>query len=67
MLSLSRAYVVPTYMVLGIVAATARLNGISVGLPMPRLTFKYSQRLVQASALFFIVTYVYIKVAVRWS
>ena len=67
MLSLSRAYVVPTYMVFGIVAATARLNGVSVDLPLPRLNFKYSQRLVQASALFFVVTYVYIKFAVRWS
>lgn len=66
MLTLSRSYEVPTYMVLGIAAATARLNGRAIDLPLPRLNYKYAQKLVVASALFFTVTYLYIRVAGRW-
>lgn len=66
MLTLSRSYEVPVYMVLGIAAVTARLNGVAVDLPLPRFNFKFTQKMVAASALFFTVTYLYIRVAGRW-
>jgi O-antigen ligase len=67
MLTLSRAYFVPTYMVLGICAATVRLNGLAVDLPLPRLNVRFAKQMVTASALFFVATYIYIRIAVRWS
>lgn len=67
MLTLSRPYVVPTYMALGVCAATARLNGLAVNLPLPSLNVRLTKQLVTASALFFAATYVYVRIAVRWS
>lgn len=67
LLTLSRSYITPTYMVLSIAAATARLNGVALDLPLTKLSFRLSQRLAVASATFFAATYLFVRIMVRWA
>jgi hypothetical protein len=65
-LSLSRAYVAPTYMMLGF--ATACANHVEPYLynPLPKCDLNIASRIACAGALFLCCIYVYVRVAVRW-
>jgi O-antigen ligase len=66
MLSLSRAYVVPTYMILGL--STAWLRTVGRQLELPRFVFnlQFARHLATAGVLFLAATYGFIQVFLRW-
>jgi O-antigen ligase len=67
MLSLSRTYVVPTYLVLGLAGAyveIARRGGVEAGLP--RVSARLGVRLAILSVLFVAGTYGFVRVFGRW-
>jgi O-antigen ligase len=67
MLSLSRAYGVPTYLLIGMAAVTAELNGYQVPFAMPRFDKVNSRKLAFASAVFLVATFIFMKTMIRWS
>ena len=67
MLSLSRTYVVPTYLVLGLAGAygeIARRNGVEP--PLPRVSARLGVRLAALGVLFVAATYCFVRVFGRW-
>jgi hypothetical protein len=66
MLSLSRAYVVPTYLVPGLVTVYQRLAVTAVPVPSPRFDARLVRRLVVNSVAFLILVKVYIHFGARW-
>ena len=66
MMTLSRAYVVPVYVILGIGAVAAKLNGREVPLTMPQVDYPTARKLAMASVVFVAVTYLFMKTMVRW-
>ena len=67
MFSLSRCYVVPTYVGLGLATAFARLTGEQVPVSLPRFDSLFLKRIALASVCFLGAMYVFVRVAVRWS
>lgn len=72
MLTLSRAYVAPTYLVMGLVAATIACESRRLeyeGWSLPRLPCAdqaWAQKQVIASIGFLVATYVFIRLTARW-
>jgi hypothetical protein len=66
LLSLSRAYVVPTYLLLGLAAAYVSIAGIEYP-GLPRFERRLVIRLVGVSAAFVAAAYVFVRVAVHRS
>lgn len=66
MLSLSRAYVVPTYMIIGLGTAYIRLASRGVRWPGLGFDMRLAQRLVLASAAMLAATYLFVRVFARW-
>jgi O-antigen ligase len=66
MLSLSRSYVVPTYMVLGLAAVYVRAASVGAPAPALRLNARVSAILVAAGAVFIVTTYVFVRLLVHW-
>jgi putative inorganic carbon (hco3(-)) transporter len=66
MMSLSRAYIAPTYMMPGLVVAYVRIA--TAGWPEPVLRFdaRLARWLVLASVIFLAVAYVYVRTSVRF-
>jgi O-antigen ligase len=67
MLTLSRNYIVPTYLILGLAAAYLRFVQASVPLPELKLNQRMVGRLAVASVAFLACTYVFVRVFARWS
>jgi O-antigen ligase len=67
MLSLSRAYVVPTYMTLGLAAVYLRLCGAPAWLPSLRFSPALVRRLTCVSVGSLAAVYAFVRVFVRWS
>jgi O-antigen ligase len=67
MMSLSRAYVLPTYLVLGIDTAWLSLAGVERSYPSFRLGTALVQRLSLASGLFVVLIYIYIRLFAVWA
>ena len=67
MLSLSRAYTIPPYLVLGLATATIDLNGQQAPFSLPQFDYFNSRRLAIAGALFIVATFVFMRTMVRWS
>lgn len=67
MLSLSRAYVAPTYLVMGLAAVWLRLADVQSLLPDVCFDGRMAKRMATASVLFLVGTYVIIRVFARWS
>jgi O-antigen ligase len=67
MLSLSRAYGVPTYLWIGIGAVAVQLNGYQVPFTLPTFDRANGRKLAIATALFLMATLVFMKTMVRWS
>ena len=67
MLSLSRCYVVPTYMVIGLMAVYVEMLGKQTTPPRPLLTWSQSSvtRLTAASGMFFAAIVVFVRVMAR--
>ncbi|MEX2139926.1 MAG: O-antigen ligase family protein [Pirellulales bacterium] len=67
MLTLSRNYIVPTYLVLALAAVYLRL--VQGDLPLPELKFdqRLARRLAFASVAFLAATYAFVRVFARWS
>jgi putative inorganic carbon (hco3(-)) transporter len=65
MFSLSRCYVVPTYLIAGLVASYLRMAAPQAAFKLPTLSGKLLQRLATAEAAMIAVTYLFVKVAVR--
>lgn len=61
MLTLSRTYIVPTYMVLGLVTVYLRVTPVYPPLPSLRFDFALAGRLAFVSVAFLLVTYVYVR------
>ena len=72
MLTVSRNYVVPTFMILGIVTAYLRLVSAGAprlampGGPVAAITTRLIGRLAVLSVAFLVVTNLFIKLFVRW-
>jgi len=66
MLTLSRAFIVPTYMVLGLVTAYLRVAAVYPALALPRFDWHVVRRLSMASVGFVAASYVFVRVFVRW-
>jgi hypothetical protein len=66
MLSLSRVYVVPTYLVLGLAAAYVQIARGRVSIEVPRVGTGLALRLGALSAAFLACTYVFVRLFVRW-
>jgi putative inorganic carbon (hco3(-)) transporter len=66
MLTVSRCYIVPTYMVLGICTAYFDAVATDAWRPIPRLDGALALRLAAASAIALGLIYVYTRFAVRW-
>jgi O-antigen ligase len=66
MLSLSRTYIVPTFLVVGLAAAYLRL--VEGHLPLPELKFdqRLARKLAFASVAFVVATYVFVRTFARW-
>jgi hypothetical protein len=67
MLTSSRSYVVPTYLVLGSAAAFLRFTPSSPPLPSLRLNGELLQRVALAGVAFMAATYLFVRLFVRWS
>lgn len=67
MLSLSRSYVLTTYLVLGLAGVAAHLNGRRAPWTIPRPGARSMLRLAIASFGFLVSTYIFVRVMVRWS
>ena len=67
LMSLSRCYVVPTYLVIGSVAAYANLVSRNLRPPRPIVYWdkKHVGVLIAASALFFVCIYLFVKIVAR--
>jgi hypothetical protein len=66
MVSLSRAYVVPTYMVLGLATAYVRLASEHLPAPVLRFDAPLVRRLILASVASLVGIYVFIRIFVRY-
>ncbi len=67
MLSSSRNYAMPTYMLLGVAAAYLRLAGAPALLPAFRVGPRSAARLALVSVVVLAAIQVYVRVAVRWN
>ncbi|MGI6415827.1 MAG: O-antigen ligase family protein [Thermoguttaceae bacterium] len=67
MLSLSRNYVVPTYMILGLAAIAQRLASDRLEIRLVQFDSRLASRLAVLSVGFILATYVFIRATVRWS
>lgn len=65
-LSLSRAYIAPTYMMLGLATACANHLEYQLYTPLPKCNLKIATRLACVSVVFLCGIYAYVRVAVRW-
>jgi O-antigen ligase len=65
MFSLSRCYVVPTYLIAGLVACYLRLAAPFSTFKLPTFNGKLLQRLATAEVAMIAITYLFVKVAVR--
>jgi O-antigen ligase len=66
MMSLSRAYVVPTYLVLGLAAAYVEITRQQAALQLPRFGTAMAARLAGLGVAFLACTYVFIRLFVQW-
>jgi hypothetical protein len=66
LLSLSRTYVVPTYMVFGLVTAYGRLAAAYAPLSVPRVNRWLALRLAVVSVLALSAAYIFVRVFVQW-
>lgn len=66
MLTLSRIGIVPTYMVLGLGMMYLRSTALYPPLPELQMSKRLVRRLVLVSAIFVVVTYVYVRTNVTW-
>lgn len=66
MLTLSRCYIVPTYLYPGLITAYARLAGRELGMPAERLDMRLVRHLSLVSLAFVTVAYIYIRLSARW-
>jgi O-antigen ligase len=66
MLSLSRAYIVPTYMTLGLATAYVRLSSDHLPAPVLRFNGQLVQRLILVSLASMVGIYVFVRVFVRY-
>jgi putative inorganic carbon (hco3(-)) transporter len=66
LLSLSRGYVVPTFLVLGMMAVHARLAARDAGTGMERFDLRLIGRVALASVVFLVCIYLFIRAFVRW-
>jgi O-antigen ligase len=66
MLTSTRTYNLPTYMVLGLAAAYVRLTADAVPHAHLRVTKSLIAKLCWVSLLVFVTTYIYIRLSVRW-
>jgi len=64
--SLSRSYVVPTYMFIGLAVALADIMPLSAPQTLPQFNFRFLRQLSVASAAFLFAIHVYIRFAVRY-
>ena len=63
---LSRSYIVPTYMMLGLIVVYARLHTTQVLVPMPAWTALAWPRLACISVGFLVLSNTFVRVFVRW-
>jgi O-antigen ligase len=63
---LSRSYIVPTYMVLGLAVVYLRLHAAQVSAPLPAWNFAAWPRLAGVSGGFLIASYTLVRVFVKW-
>lgn len=66
MLTLSRAYVVPTYMILGLATVYLRITPVYPRSPQLRLNQQLVGRMLALSVAFILVSYVFVRLFVRW-
>jgi O-antigen ligase len=67
MYSLSRNYVVPTYMMLGLMTAYGHIAGSPTQSSPLRFDSLFLKRLVVGSVCFLVVIYVFVRITVRWT
>lgn len=65
MLSLSRAYVIPTYMMLGLPTVYLELAALEQPSVIPRFDRQLLQRMIMVSGMVLVATYVFIRVVAR--
>src|SRR5262249_25672909 len=67
MLSIGVAYILPTYLLLGLTAVYLRGISANPGLKVPRLSVPLLGRLVAVSTIALAGIYVYVRMFVNWS
>lgn len=67
MLSLSRPYVPPTYLILALACALPRCQDFGQPIGLPRFDGRFLQRLAVLSVCFLVCTYIFVRIFVRWS
>lgn len=63
---LSRSYIVPTYMILGVTIVFLRLHSTQTIVPLPRWTVGTWPRLAGISCCFLIASFVFVRMFVSW-
>ena len=63
---LSRSYIVPTYLMLGLAVVYMRLHSTQVVVPMPAWTMFTWPRLAGISCSFLVVSYTFVRMFVKW-
>ena len=63
---LSRGYIVPTYMILGLAVVYLRLHATQTTIALPAWTFLAWSRLVGVSGGFLIASYTFVRMFVNW-
>jgi hypothetical protein len=66
MMSLSRTYVVPTYLILGLAAAYIEIARGQAALNLPKVSTRLTARLVMLGGGFLIGTYAFVRLFVHW-
>lgn len=67
LLSLSRSYVVPTYLILGLATVYAKITVVYPPLPSLRVDMRLVQRLAVVGVCFLAASYVFVRVFTRWA
>jgi O-antigen ligase len=66
LLTLSRPYGIPAYVIFGVAATTISFNTVYLDAPQPVFTSIAARRLAVASMAFMVATYLFTRVMVRW-
>ncbi|MEJ7636577.1 MAG: hypothetical protein WKF75_00955 [Singulisphaera sp.] len=66
MMPLSRSYIIPTYLILGLATAFIQIAAVDPPVPGMRLDERLALRLVAVGITFLVAMYAFVQLSVRW-